>query len=202
MTLYSEADYAAILAALPEPLRTDRVALEALEHGIQVTGYRYLLEKRMEQDVQKDAQTRAELAAASRAAKALVEACDSMNGWFLWYVFDGGEDEPFPVTREQIAKLHQAATDKLAELEESKRSGRRRSPSVQRYIAAVILLWESFTERTAGYTQLPYDLPVKERGPFLDFAEAVARPVLGSRFTRSLFVEAIKRRRREEKPPD
>lgn len=198
--LYTESDLAAVIATLPPEVQADGSEVAALEQLLLRAGYAYHLEMGREGGMQKDAETRAQLEALLKSTNGLLMTLAGTNRWVLAEVFDQ-TNEPWPDTIDQLIKLHRAVSDEIETMQARKRPGRRRSSGLSRYVEKLMLIWESCSGQRAGYTQVAYPCDVREQGPFLDFVEAAARPVLGTRFTRSMFVEAIKRKRREENFP-
>lgn len=112
-----------------------------------------------------------------------------------------------------IAPVHQAAERELTTGIARPHPGPNRGFVREHVMMFLVQAWEDCTGKKAGYTLDPSEpgpgpdtrrrrppSPAKSkreyRGPFLDFAEAVAKPVMGSHFRRRDFADFLQQRNR------
>ncbi|HZJ03049.1 MAG TPA: hypothetical protein VFE20_05100 [Thermoleophilia bacterium] len=212
---YSEEELAAIIEAVPAALdaeRASRMVGRALHLAHMFAG-----QKRVEATKAKRAESREQLERVQAAAHKLEEALrgkpeEDLRGLDpeAWRALledrEPPEDLP-PGTSpesweplEPLALLQERLTQALEAETIRKRSGKPAPPLQLYLISRLVSLWEASTGLRAGYTGSD-DLN-GYGGPFLDFAEAVALPLLGPHFIRRRdFAEWIKKRNRTNREP-
>lgn len=197
--MYTLDEEAAIIATLPRDMVLDEKRRLALNKRIVNCVLVYLFAEEIEKNKVDNAARRKQLQALERTARTLRNQIRELD----------------PIAREGLAmRLNVDAlyqwVDQLADASKWEREAGvakpRKGPQISAarrlFMKGLVAVWEEFTGEQAGYwysayrtASHRYDTDLSYQGPFLDFAEAVARPIMKGCFRRRDFVEWIKKDR-------